>query len=249
MLERFEEDGLTGHRSTLLRSLGVPHLFTTRLCRGQRDFDLGALDDRGRERLRAAAGAPDARIVHVRQVHGSRAVLVAPGAVPAGDVEADALVTELADVLLCVHVADCVPVLLAAQGGRRVAAVHAGWRGVVAGVIARAIEVLGRDGVTAAIGPCISVERYEIGPEVAEAFTRVGLALAVRERPGARPHLDLRAAVEHQLRGQDVTRIDTSDHCTYRDQEEFFSYRRDVTHAGRGHTGRLGALIGVTDRA
>src|ERR1700752_5120884 len=95
MLERFEEDGLTGHRSTLLQELGVPHLFTTRLCRGKPDFDLGTLDDRGRVRLRQAAGAPDARIVHVRQVHGSRTVLVGHGALPAGDVEADALVTEL----------------------------------------------------------------------------------------------------------------------------------------------------------
>jgi copper oxidase (laccase) domain-containing protein len=107
--------------------------------------------------------------------------------------------------------------------------------------------VLGAEGVTAAIGPCISAEHFEVGPEVAEAFARAGLGDTVREQPGARPHVDLRAAVEQQLRGRDVLRIDTSDRCTYRDAEEFYSYRRDVTHAGRGHTGRLGALIGVRE--
>jgi hypothetical protein len=97
--------------------------------------------------------------------------------------------------------------------------------------------------VVAAIGPCLSLERFEVGPEVAEAFARAGLGSTVHERAGARPHVDLRTAAARQLAAAEVERIDTTDRCTWNDAEEFYSYRRDVTHGGKPRTGRLGALI------
>jgi YfiH family protein len=246
MLERFEDaDGFTGYRSPLLASVRVPHLFTTRRGGGGRELDLGRLDERTRERLCAAAGAPASRFVRVHQVHGARVIVVGPGELPDERAQADALVTELAGVLIGVHVADCVPVLLARSDGRRVAVVHAGWRGLVAGVIPRALEGLGSGAFLAALGPCIASEAFEVGPEVAEAFVHAGLASAVRERARARPHVDLRAAAEEQLRASGVELIDSTDRCTYRDGVEFYSYRRDVTHGDRQRTGRLGAWIGV----
>jgi YfiH family protein len=245
MLERFEdEDGFVGYRSPVLAAVGVAHLFTTRIGNRLRELDLGDLNGRASERMRRAAGASQTRLVHVHQVHGGQVLVVGPGKLPDATAQADALVTERADVLIGVHVADCVPILLARVDGERVAAVHAGWRGLVAGVIPRALEVLGGDAV-AALGPCIAEEAFEVGPEVADAFERAGLEPAVHPRANARAHVDLRAAAEHQLRAGGVHRIDWSDRCTYRDAREFYSYRRDVTHRGRGRTGRLGAWIAV----
>jgi len=128
--------------------------------------------------------------------------------------------------------------------------VHAGWRGVVADVVARAVDqLIDRAPVTssdilAAIGPCIGVEHFEVGPEVADAFNEAGLADTVRPVPDARPHIDLTAAVVTQLtrRGVPVEQIDTTDRCTYRDADEFFSHRRD-----RGVTGRMASVIAVAE--
>jgi hypothetical protein len=190
-----------------------------------------------------AAGLPGARIVTVHQVHGARVLFLRGTDLPEADARADGLVSERADVLAAVHVADCVPVLLARHDGGRVAAVHAGWRGLVAGVIPRALERLGPGRACAAIGPCLSPERFEVGPEVVEAFARAGLGAAVRERPGARAVIDLRAAAALQLASRDVEPIEPCDRCTYADEGEFYSHRRDVTHGGLRRTGRLAALI------
>ena len=207
MLARFEDaDGLVGYRSPLLAARGIPHVFTTRIGPEGSALDLRALDEHTRTRLQRAAGAGAARFVSVNQVHGAN-VLVVEHDEPAEERRADALVTARADVLVGVHVADCVPVLLARGDGRRVAAVHAGWRGILAGIVARALEALGGD-TLAAIGPCIAAEAFEVGPEVAEAFVRAGLEHAVRPRADARPHVDLRAAAETQLRAGGVELVD-----------------------------------------
>ena len=245
MLERFQDDdGFAGYRSPLLASLGVPHLFTTRIgAHPQRALDLGDLGPRQRERVARAAGLPEARLAFVKQVHGASALLVHAGALPDPASEADGIVSERADVLVGVHVADCVPLLLARSDGRRVAAVHAGWRGRVAGVIPRALELLGAGRISAAVGPCLSLAHFEVGPEVVDAFARAGLGDSIHERPGRRAHIDLRAAAARQLAAGDVHLVDGTDRCTYTHEAEFYSHRRDVTHGGRGRTGRLAALI------
>lgn len=243
-LSRFEDaDGFVGYRSPRLAELGVPHVFTTRLGGGPGELDLGDLRAGQLERVRRAAGLADAPLLTVKQVHGSTVLFLGAGEAPPPGAQADGLVSERSDALVGVYVADCVPVLLARADGRRVAAVHAGWRGLVAGVLPRALELLGPGARLAAIGPCLSPARFEVGPEVEDAFTRAGLAAAIRPRPGARACIDLRAAARAQLAGAGVELVDTSERCTYGEPEEFFSYRRDVTHGGRARTGRLAALI------
>jgi YfiH family protein len=245
-LERFVDEGLVGYRSPSLAALGVPHVFTTRHG-GASELDLGDLGEESLARLVRAAGAllsPRTRVVSLKQVHGD-CVFEARRAEPREPPCADALVSELPDRLLLVRTADCVPVLIARADGRRVAAVHAGWRGLVGGVIPRALEALGPRGTgepVAAIGPCLSVERFEVGPEVAEAFERAGLGAAVVARAGRRPHVDLVRAAQLQLARGGVGEIDASDRCTWNDAD-FFSYRRDVTHGSLGTTGRQGAAI------
>jgi YfiH family protein len=237
--------GLVGYRSPRLAALGVPHLFTTRLGGGGRELCVGRADDAVWQELRRAAGAePRARVVAVRQVHGAQ-VLEVGAEPPPPEACADALVTAAAQALLLVYTADCVPVLLTAEGGARVAAIHAGWRGLVAGVIPAAVAALGGRPAAAAIGPCLGVERGEMGPEVIEQFEAAELGEAVVRRPGVRDRVDVRRAAQLQLRRAGFLEVDCSDRCTYEHAAEFHSHRRDVTHGQAPRAGRLGALIGV----
>ena len=115
--------------------------------------------------------------------------------------------------------------------------------GVIAEVVTHALEALRCDPseVVAAIGPCIGFEAFEVGIEVIEQFERAfGEKALARRTPDGKGRVDLRRAIEIQLCGAGVhpDRIDTTDRCTFRDRDEFFSHRRD-----NGITGRMAALI------
>jgi YfiH family protein len=224
-----------------------PHGFTTRHGGGSRPpFDalnLGEAvgDDPAAvaenwERLRGETGLAFAR---VRQVHGDR-VLVAREPWPASArPEADAVVSATRGVAACVSVADCVPVLLADPRGGAVAAVHAGWRGSIARIAARAVEALAREAgarpcdLIAAIGPSIGPCCYEVAEDLAARFAAELGDDVVRVGPGA-PRLDLWLANERALReaGLGGASVDRLDRCTACDPG-LFSHRRD-----RGRTGR-----------
>jgi len=244
MLERTtHSSGAIGYRSPALAALRVPHLFTTRVGPRGAQLDLGRLDEAARACLyELAAFAAHTRLVSLAQVHGARVHEVDAHGPPPG-AQGDALVSSEPASALVVYSADCVPVLIAGAHGRRVAAVHAGWRGLVAGAIPAALHALGEAPAAAAIGPCLSLERCEVGPEVAELFERAGLGEVVWRRPGHRPHIDLRAAAVLQLERAGCRAIDVSDSCTWLDGAELPSHRRDVTHGGAARAGRIGALI------
>jgi hypothetical protein len=158
----------------------------------------------------------------------------------------DAIVSDDPERSVSVRIADCVPILLASDDGRIVAAVHAGWRGVIAGVVPAAIDVMrqtraGAAGLIAAVGPCISEDAFEVGPDVLAEFTRVfGAAAPARSTADGKGRVDLRAAVMIQLiaAGIPADQIDVTDRCTVRDRDEFYSHRRD-----NGLTGRMAAVI------
>ena len=251
VLERFEvEPNLVGFRSPALTELGIPHAFTTRHTGGGLALELDGSDGPhgSAERLHRLVGLDEPRtLARVRQVHGA-VLRRAPGEPQLPPPHADALFTEHPNDLLIMRVADCVPVLLASTDGRAVASVHAGWRGLIAGVIARALDEFADANLVAAIGPSISREHFEVGSEVVDAFRAADLSEAVHEQANGRDHIDLRLAVELQLSRAGVRRIDTTDQCTWRDHSDFFSFRRDVTHGGGENTGRMGAVIGVAPR-
>jgi YfiH family protein len=207
-------------------------------------------------RLQGALGCPERLRAWVRQVHGRNVVLLErepEGEYSemleaevrdrfSGQLAADAIVSA-EPVLLTIRVADCVPVLLASADGRMVGAAHAGWRGVVGNVVEktlRAMREAGAEGeIVAAIGPAISLEHFEVGGEVAEEFARQDLAAAVQAGiSGAKPHVDLQAAIRTQLERAGVGRVDGNDMCTFRDAAEFYSHRRDA-----GKTGRMAAVV------
>lgn len=239
-----------GHRSPRLTALGVPHIFGTRRHPVQTATDARTLAD-------AAGLAPGA--VHLSiQCHG-RGVTTPqtreppPGGPASADGEpvrpasADAHLAERPGDWVAVRTADCVPVLLAGADGRCVAAVHAGWRGLVAGVIEAAAHAMtgrGAPPVAAAVGPCIGVAHYEVGDGVAAQFDERHLD---RTR-GPKPHLDLRRAAAARLHalGLAAADLDVSTACTHRDHADFFSYRRATSSgAVRGHQA---AIIGVRPR-
>lgn len=181
-------------------------------------------------------------VLWARQVHSARLLRVggqSPASSPCG--EGDALLTSATDVALAVVTADCVPVLLA--GARGVAAVHAGWRGLAAGIIGA--SVLALKPTEAWIGPSIGPCCYEVGEEVAAEVERAldaGKSRAEPEREsmkvrwpgrGSRPHLDLYRAAELQLLAAGVGKIQTHRICTRCHPQWLASYRRDGKGAGR----------------
>jgi hypothetical protein len=140
-----------------------------------------------------AAGVDVDHLVTVRQVHGSRVLDTA--SLTGG--EGDALVTASKDLALAILVADCVPLALVEASTGRVALVHAGWRGLKAGIIARALEGFDAPSTHAFVGPSISHEAYQVGPEVARYFSDVDGALT--RDGGDRSRLDLRLVTVRQL--------------------------------------------------
>jgi YfiH family protein len=146
--------------------------------------------------------------------------------------DGDALWTDEPGVPLLAMSADCLPIAIARTDARRVlAVVHAGWRGLAAGVVERAVAALGRGRTAAVIGPAIGPCCYEVGPEVSERFD------AELTRDGA---LDLWSAGERALLRAGVERVDRLDLCTCCTEELFFSHRRQGPT--RGVQGVIGAL-------
>jgi YfiH family protein len=195
-------------------------------------------------RLEARTGL---RFARVQQVHGVRAVRADAPSEPRE--EADAVLCAAAGVAACVSVADCVPVLLADPGSGAVAAVHAGWRGTLAGAAAEAVEAMRREFGTpperllAVLGPSIGPCCYEVSEDVAAPFRdRVGgsVVRGPAAGRGGGPHLDLWAANRHVLARAGVAfeRLHVLGACTSCGRDRFFSHRRD-----RGRTGRQVAFI------
>jgi YfiH family protein len=258
ILRPFADD--EGRALPLLRSTLIPeafrHGFTTRaggvsappydaLNVGGKWGDDAAAVAENRRRITRAAGAP---LFVATQVHGADVVRVRDGDTPPSiaGVRADGLCSDRADVALAVFVADCVPALIADQRTGAFAAVHAGWRGTLAGVLPAAVRALAehfgaRPGdLCVALGPAIGPCCFEVGPEVIEAF-EAGLpgardgGVLVGAPPGGKPRIDLKAANRLLLEraGVDPAAIDAGPECTSSDAASFFSFRRD-----RGLTGQ-----------
>ncbi len=188
-----------------------------------------------RRRLCAAAGADPARTVQNHQVHGTVVRVAEPmlgGYLdPQGDLpQADALITREADLALVALSADCVPIVIAALDGSAVAVCHAGWKGLVAGVVEATVAALGEGAYAADVGPCAGPQAYEVGEDV---------AAPLRERFGEgaayRGTADLAACAGLALFSAGVSpdAIDIAGICTITESDDFFSYRRDGAATGR----------------
>jgi len=230
-IARRELERLVTHaRASIFDSIaGLVHGFERRQA-------LDRSETRAEARARLAAElASSGRLLALHQVHGA-VVHVAPWE---GTPDGDGGVATEAGLLLSIETADCLPVLVVDPLERRVAAVHAGWRGTTAGVAQKAVQALAAQGsrpenLLAALGPSIGVCCYEVGEELRAAFGPEGQAFFT-PGPRGRPHLNVRAAnlaqlVESGLRHE---HIDAIDECTYCRPDLYHSYRRDGPGAGR----------------
>lgn len=190
-----------------------------------------------RDRLRAAAGIRGEPF-WLRQVHGTR--VVEAGTAEEG-VEADGSATSVPGQVCAVLTADCLPILLCDRAGTRVAALHAGWRGLAAGIVEAGVRAMRTPGesLLAWMGPAISRAAYEVGGEVRKAFVETDPQAAEAFGPGVRGKwmADLYALARIRLRAAGVTAVYGGDYCTATQAQLFFSYRRD------GRTGRMASLV------
>ena len=206
---------------------------------GLRSGDDEAAVRENRRRLEGLLPSPP---VWLRQVHGTRVADADAVRAGGGLPEADAAVARQPGTVCAVLVADCMPVLLADASARVVAAAHAGWRGLCAGVLEATVEAMRVDprGLIAWLGPAIGPRVYEVGEEVRAAFVARDASAAGAFRAARPGHwlLDLYAVARQRLAAGGVMRVHGGGGlCTYSDPERFFSYRRD------GQTGRMAALI------
>ncbi len=183
--------------------------------------------------------------VWLNQVHGQ--TVVNAGQVmqqhAAQVIEADAAYTDQAGVICAVLTADCLPVLLCDRHGTRVAAVHAGWRGLVTGIIERSVDALALpgDALFAWLGPAIGPSAYEVGEEVRQSFVAEDPQADIAFRQSRPGHwwMDLYQLARQRLLRRGVINISGGDHCTWQEAENFYSYRRD------GITGRMASVIWI----
>ena len=217
---------------------------------GGMNVGLGSGDDRDlvfANRARLARVLP-AGPAWLQQVHGATAIdarLALDGSFP----EADASWTTTPGRVCAVQVADCLPVLLCDRDGTRVAAAHAGWRGLCAGVLEATIAAgaLRPERTMAWLGPAIGPRRFEVGDDVREAFIDAAGPTVDETRAAFVPHAqgkwlaDLPKLARIRLRAAGVRDVRASDLCTVADPGRFYSYRRD------GVTGRMVALIWIED--
>lgn len=190
--------------------------------------------------------APEA-LISLRQTHSAQ---VATLTGPATDrPNADAMVTATPGIGLGILTADCQPVLFADPQAGVIGAAHAGWRGAKDGVLEATVEAMlalgaQRENISAVIGPSISQAAYEVGPEFFEAFTDDDRSTArfFINGKGDRMLFDLPAYGLYRLRQAGVGHAEWTRHCTYRDPERFYSFRR-TTHAKEADYGRLISVI------
>lgn len=241
---------------------GIRHAFFTRqggvsegiyasLNGGQGSGDDQSRVAENRARMAAALGVAPHRLVNVHQVHSPDVVHVT-GPWPGERPRADGLVTTTPGLALAVASADCGPILFADPRAGVIGACHSGWKGAFTGVVEStlaAMEGLGarRADTVAVLGPTISRDAYEVGPEFVARFVEAEPADARFFRPSARDghsYFDLPAYIGWRMERAGVGRFTDLALCTYADPERFYSYRRTV-HRQEADYGRLIAAIAI----
>ena len=192
---------------------------------------------KNRALLRSVFGLP-AEPIWLHQVHGARVI---EGGAAVALAEADGSRTASVGTVCAVMTADCLPVLICDSAGKGVAAAHAGWRGLHAGVISTAVKSLGSRPTELLVwlGPAIGPSAFEVGPEVFQAFIArdANNVSAFRQTDDEHWLCDIYGLARIELAELGVTSIFGGDACTFTDQQRFFSYRRDR------RTGRMASFI------
>jgi polyphenol oxidase len=230
------------HAAVTLRTGGVSAAPFASLNVGMHVGDTPAAVEENRRRIRTTLALPE-EPAWLEQEHGNRVLDLDRESLALDETarRADAAFTRTRGRICAIQVADCMPVLLASREGTAVAAAHAGWRGLAAGVLEATVKSLGckASELRAWLGPAISQAHFEVGDEVREAFVSADAEAAdcfVRNSAG-RWQCDLYGLARQRLAVLGVPCVQGGAFCTYAEPERFFSYRRD------GRCGRMVALL------
>ena len=184
----------------------------------------------------------------VHQIHSPKIHIATPDTITERP-QADALVTNHKGLALGVLAADCAPILFADAQAGVIGAAHSGWKGAVGGVMQSTIAEMiklgaTRDTITAVVGPCISQANYEVGPEFLDQFMIEDPAFSRFFINGSNDRylFDLPGFCLHQLRAEEIAHAEWVGHCSYADENRFFSYRR-TTHRKESDYGRMISAI------
>ncbi|MEL6921571.1 MAG: peptidoglycan editing factor PgeF [Pseudomonadota bacterium] len=215
---------------------------------GSKDAHVDVLENRNR--IAAHFGVPTTKVAGCFQVHSPDVVTVDDNTQLDERPQADALVTRTPDLVISIQTADCGPVLFADAEAGVIGAAHAGWKGATGGVLAntvQAMENLGaeRTRITAVLGPTISQTNYEVGPEFVEhlhALNKENERYFAPSKNEGHVMFDLAAYIVEALADLGVSQASWTGHCTYADEDRFFSYRR-TTHRKQPDYGRQMSAI------
>jgi len=243
--------------------IGFPHGFFTRrggVSEGpfaSLNCSLSSADDRSsvlenRARTARVLGADPDRLLGLTQVHGNDVAIVAEPWPAGTGPRADAMATDRPGIALGIVTADCAPVLFADREAGVIGAAHAGWRGALSGVIEATIQAMASlgarpDSMSAAVGPCIGQDSYEVGPDLRDAVLARDAADARFFGPGRREgrwQFDLPGYCVARLRAAGIGTVATLGVDTLADEARFFSHRRR-TLAGGGPIGHQISVIAI----
>ncbi len=246
-----------------IERLGFINAFSTRQTTDSNEFTLGHFSAEQREqivanrqRFQAAVGAEQATLVTAKQIHSADVRSIQDHEDAEREPQpGDALTANRAKLLLGIQTADCMPIVMVDERTRAFAAVHAGWRGTYAEIVARTIERMQHEydsrpeDLHAALGPAICAANFEVGAEVLAQFRRkfhYADALISNEQPNGKGHIDLNRCNAQQLidAGVRAEHIYDSALCTVTRNDLFFSYRKE-----RGHERYVGRLMCVVGQA
>lgn len=204
-----------------------------------------------RKRVATSLHGDSGKLVSLHQVHSAKCVYVDEAWTQDEAPEADAMVTDRTGIALGILTADCAPVLFADKQARIVGAAHAGWKGALSGVLEATVAEMEKRGavrnrIVAAIGPCISLDAYEVGPEFQENFMEADPANAEWFQPSTRDGhfmFDLPGYVEARLHKADLASVAVTGHCTYQEEKRFFSYRRAVHRPEKDYGRQISTIM------
>lgn len=253
MIESTDLKGQTGiTHGFFTRDGGVSSGIYAGLNCGFGSDDVRADVAENRRRVAEKLGAPT--LLTAYQIHSPDVVTVTTPWTPQTAPKADAMATNVPGIALGILTADCAPILLADAQAGVIGAAHAGWKGALLGVgtsVVDAMVALGaqKSRIHAAIGPCLALENFEVGPEFVDSFLEKDPSFDVffsQKAEWPKPHFDLLAFVVQRLRDTGIDHIDPIAVDTYADTESFFSYRR-TCHAQEPDYGRQIAAISLSN--
>jgi len=223
------------HAATTLRTGGVSCGAYSSLNPAAHVGDNAGLVKQNRQIIKELLSLP-AEPVWLDQIHGNRAV---PAVKTESLQQADASYTSESEVVCAVMTADCLPLLVCNSDGTHVAAIHAGWRGVLAGVIGNTISAMQVQDLLVWLGPAIGPDCFEVGAEVRAAFLEKSAAFikAFKEQSNGKWLADIYQLARIDLAALGIDKVYGGNFCTVTEHERFYSYRRDK------ETGRMATLI------